>query len=235
MNSVKFHIGIPPSRGAGLNAGPWTLNVHRNDIYVSVVDNRGVLKLSIHCEEESFSSRDPWRLAFTSEHVASGRQPIPPGNDRCIFSFAPTQWDSGIRPLVIYGAPRQSLRSGMVPSGSCLIEAVDDWSTMTCAEVWQTEPDCSLPQYLHLIAGPLTLKNGRRVWVTRHTEPLLGGPEIEPDAQIAMPLDPRGGEVGVPFIMIKGLLVPRFAGLSQIYGAPKIHPRMPEVRTPGRP
>lgn len=198
-------------------AGPWTINVNRNDVYVSVVASRRVMKLSLHCEEERRNPGSPWRLAYTTEHVRSGEQPRWGGPDRCAWEFQPTLWDNGLRPLVVFGVPRQALVTGHIPSGCRVVEAVDDWSTMTYVEIWQTEKGYDLPNWIEPMESPLTLQNGRRVWLGGHSEAQAAAPQIEPDNQLIVPLPQQAVLAGAPFLMVRGLVVPRFQGLSQGY------------------
>jgi hypothetical protein len=70
--------------------------------------------------------------------------------------------------------------------------------------VWMTEPSISI-ESPRLVGGPLSLRSGRRVWVTAGTEEVMGGrPEPIPATAIVEPVWPAEHGVTAPGVFIRG-------------------------------
>lgn len=102
------------------------------------------------------------------------------------------------------------LRDGVKPWGK-RIEVEDRWDRITYAGVYMTERGVDLnerelnEQGVTLVSGPLSLANGRRVWLTKRTEEIDGRVEDGIVGSMIMPLTPKADGVVAPTLLIRGV------------------------------
>jgi hypothetical protein len=91
------------------------------------------------------------------------------------------------------------------------IEVEDRWDRITYAGVYMTERGVDLnvrelnEQGVTLVSGPLSLANGRRVWLTKRTEEIDGQVEDGIVGSMIMPLTPKADGVVAPMLLIRGV------------------------------
>ncbi|HMJ77435.1 MAG TPA: hypothetical protein VK507_15760 [Iamia sp.] len=160
----------------------------------------GKLKVSLHGDEA-------WQLAFTGEHARQPDSLVPPGHDRVMWKFDPTEFEEGRRLAFAIGVVRGALRPRETDAKEDpeTIVVEDRWDLVTVAKVWMTEPGVVLdPGFAHL-DPPMPLVGGRQVWVTVASEEIEPQePEPAPDAVIMKIMRPEEHDVSCPGVLLVG-------------------------------
>lgn len=199
----RASIGFKIENGvnAGLAHGSWAINTHGEDTYIWVV--KGVLKVSLHGDAA-------WQVAYTSEHVASGRAPAWPGEGRTVFPLTPTPFDvHGRRMVLLIAVQRDAMLSHPLPRCDAVISVQDKWDEITVACLWMTEPGVVLEPTERVVAGPLPLRSGRNIWVSQRTD--VWTPPERPDlpcvGAIVEPTDWSADGPLAPLLLVRGFHV----------------------------
>ena len=181
------------------------MKVSKEDTYIAPAGIGGMWKFSLHGDEA-------WQCAVTSEHLASGDEPVWNGADRAPWVFHPPPFHHGVRLAFVICTFRGALRPVVLDPRDTHIRVNDRWDEATQAQIWMTEPGIEFERGRH-IGGPLTLKSGRRVWVTAETE-AIGGGEPEPGAVSSMlePIVPKPGDHPTPEVLHRGVFISRADG-----------------------
>jgi hypothetical protein len=195
---VPFTFQIVDGPNTGLNSGGFRVWVNGNDTYIASKEIGGKWKASLHDDEA-------WRLAQTSEDVNSDSPVLPAGHDRALWKFTPPEFVEGKRRSFAVGATRGSLLP-LAPDRKALVVTIPDrWDTIGMVYVWMTLPGVDFDDR-GLLADPMTLANGRRVWVTARIEPIDEiDPEPLPVSAMIEPLWPEEHGVPCPGMLLRGV------------------------------
>jgi len=201
---MRFAFVLPD---AGLALGGWRVYTSESDIMIGA---KGLtsMKVTLHDETRSSAER-PWRFAYTSEHMRGTNPVWPRDKDRAVYKFRPTPFVDGIRRTFAIAAPRGGLRKEPCGAKEHQIIVPDQWDTMGVAMILTTEPGVEPTGWNLAIHDPLTLANGRHVWVAcshQKVEPI--DPERPPDNNLIRVLSPdQDDDVTCPGFIVPGLNV----------------------------
>ena len=196
---LRFAFTIAEGPNAGLTSGPWRAWTKGEDCYITPRAPDDVWKVSLHSDVA-------WRLAMTSEHVASGELPhLPEGVDRAMWKFKPTEFVDGRRLAFAIATTRAALLPGALIETDLHIAVRDRWDEVTVAYFWMTEPDVELSGVDRRVGEPLLLQSGRRLWLSAGVEQVSGEPEPMADGAVIVPMSPENDDVAAPGLMIKGV------------------------------
>ena len=208
-NLIYFGFQIQDGPNAGLACGRFDLQVRKEDMYLWFGERKGVLKVSLHDERASLGG-NPWRVAYTREHIESGALPRWEHEDRAPFKFTPTLFDSnGARPMLAIAVLRNALTRRQFREPWIRIRVDDDWARTTLAVIWQTRGNAIPPSEYDVLSNPLSLASGSRVWLTRYVEEV--GCPVEPEAEgcVVEPVDWMPDGPSSPMLKLRGLRLRR--------------------------
>lgn len=91
-----------------------------------------------------------------------------------------------------------------------VVPVADRWNQLTLVRLWMTLPgvDYQVRREATLLAEPMTLANGRKVWLDTVSEQVTDwSPDPEPPATSALvvPMGPDTHAVSAPGYLVKGL------------------------------
>jgi len=91
-----------------------------------------------------------------------------------------------------------------------VVPVADRWNQLTLVRLWMTLPgvDYQVRRDATLLAEPMTLANGRKVWLDTVSEQVTNwSPDPEPPATSALvvPMGPDTHAVSAPGYLVKGL------------------------------
>lgn len=197
---LRFVFTIAEGPNAGLTSGPWRAWTKGEDCYIVPRAPDDVWKVSLHVDAA-------WRLAMTSEHVASGKPPqLPEGVvDRAMWKFQPTKFVHGRRLAFAIAATRSAMLPGALSETDLHIAVRDRWDEVTVAYFWMTEPDVELVGGDRRVGEPLLFQSGRRLWMSAGVEQVVGQPEPMAQGAMIAPMSPENDDVAAPGLMLKGL------------------------------
>lgn len=196
---LRFAFTISEGPNAGLTSGPWRAWTKGEDCYIVPKAPDDVWKVSLHGDAA-------WRLAMTSEHLASGQLPhLPEGVDRAMWKFEPTEFVAGRRLAFAIATTRSAMLPGALSEADLHIAVRDRWDEVTVAYFWMTEPGVELDGVDRMVGDPLLLQSGRRLWMSAGVERVLGEPEPMAHGAMIVPMTPENDDVAAPGLMIKGV------------------------------
>ncbi|WCS17760.1 hypothetical protein MML61_23750 [Mycobacterium marinum] len=197
---LRYAFAITRGKNAGLGCGGWRIWTHCEDTYIAAKGNPW--KASLHADES-------WRVAVTSEHVASGKLPVVPGGRATSWEFEPTVFSGGGRLAFAVAVTRNALVQLDIDPQETVIEVADRWDRLTLLYLWMTEAGVTLESPGPILGGPLPLSSGRRVWVTAGEENIAScEPVPVPAGQIVMLKSPGEDDVASPGFLVCGLNIP---------------------------
>lgn len=154
---------------------------------------------------------ESWRLAHTSEDVNGTSPVLPAGHDRAPWKFTPPEFVEGKRRSFAVAATRGSRRHvggcSRYPETRSRTSSgfPDRWDTIGMVYVWMTLPGVDFDDP-GLLAEPMTLASGRRVWVTARIEPVDAiDPEPLPVSAMIEPLWQEEHGVPCPGMLLRGV------------------------------
>jgi hypothetical protein len=208
---VRFAFTLP-HRDDGTQprtCGGWRIWCHNEDTYISATSLNNTWKASLHGDAA-------WRVAVTTENMRGPKPVLPAGTrDRAPWKFTPTPFVDGRRLAFVVAVTHSALLPAKLDRKELQIDAATDPGMITMARIWMTEPGVDFDPST-LVAGPLPLQSGRRVWVDSATE-TFDAPAPDPryahlpiESTMTLVKDPKDGQARAP-----GMLT---IGISLFYG-----------------
>lgn len=173
--------------------------VHKDEIYVAGADLVNTVKVSLH-------QSGRWRVGYTAEHM-SGDNPLwPSTGDRAAWKFDAPPFVDGVQEAFVVAVVRSAARPGTVDEREQVVPIEDQWNRLTGVQIVVTEADVSVAGERLVFPEPLTLKNGRRVWLLSFYEDLPARePEPVPAGQVVRVLTPEKDGVSCPGYLLVGM------------------------------
>jgi hypothetical protein len=157
QKAVRFAV---VDQATGKHGGAWKIWAQKNDVYITPIDLGSRVKVSLH--------EGVWRLAYTSEHWATGEAPNnAPGPGRSIWEIEhlpdvidglQCAWFIAVPPETLLRTESLNPRIEQItfPSSPDFLVVINIW---ICAPDREGAPANSIPP------SPLALADGRLVWV----------------------------------------------------------------------
>lgn len=197
---VRFAFRITSGPNAGLGSAGWRVWTHGNSIYMNSVSTGGRWKLSLHGDVA-------WRYAQTAEDQHSETPTLPAGHERAVWTFTPTPFEDGVRRAFAIAITRAALLPCAVDPKEAVLEVEDRWDRLVTLFLEVTLPGVELTTSRRVIAEPLALSDGRRLWLTLGSEPLDGQPEPQAVSAMIEPVAPETHGVAFPGVMVRGVRI----------------------------
>ncbi len=143
----------------GRHSGVWRIWARKNDLYIAPTDMGDLLKVSLH--------DGLWRVAFTSEHWATGESPRnAPGPGRSVWEIEhlPGVVDGVQHAWFIAIPPETLLRTSDLDSRVERVDSPRD-GLLVMVNVWICAPEVKARPRSPIPPSPLALADGRSVWV----------------------------------------------------------------------
>lgn len=198
---IKFAFQITEGPNAGLACPGWRVWTHGTSTYLAQADSGDKWKLSLHGDAA-------WRFAQTAEDLRSPAPSLPAGHDRAPWKFTPPPFENGTRLAFVVAATRAAmLNQPPVRPGEIIVGVDDRWDQVTTVALHMTLPGIELQTSREIVANPLPLAEGRRLWLSASSE--KSSESNEPETSIVgsmiQPMSPEVHGVLCPGLLVKGI------------------------------
>lgn len=197
---VRFAFRIIDGPNAGLGSPGWRVWTLHDSIYLTNVGTGRQWKLSLHGDAS-------WRYAQTSEDQRSDNPVLPPGHDRAPWVFDPTPFEDGVRRAFAIGVMRAAMLPLPTDTSEVVLPVEDRWDRLTTLFLEVTLEGVDLSTKRRIVATPLPLAGGRRLWLTLGSEQLDGEPERQAVGAMVSPVKPETDGVAFPGVIVRGVHV----------------------------
>ncbi|MCR1782205.1 hypothetical protein KVF89_06645 [Nocardioides carbamazepini] len=195
----RFALRIVDGPNAGLGAGSWRLWVHRDEVYISAANQINTIKVSLH-------DSDKWRVAYTAEHMAQEQPLWSRKADRAPWKFDAPPFVDGVQEAFVVAAVRAALTPNDVDERETVVAIEDRWDRVSGVRIIISEPNIAVAARELVFPAPLTLKNGRLVWLSSFQEPVDAiEPEPVPAGSLVRVLTPKTNGVSCPGYLLVGV------------------------------
>lgn len=195
----RFAFTIADGPNRNLTSGPFQVKVRGEDVYLFAEHMGETLKASFHADAA-------WRVAYTRDHAESDGSLVPAGHDRVMSEFEPTEFVDGGRIFFGIAFARGALRLLPIDGTHDHVAVNDRWDELTSVVLFMTEPGVGLGPTHQVAGGPLTLRSGRRVWITKQAQSIdPSEPHLPPPSAMLKQLVPGTHDVEAPGWLVVGL------------------------------